>query len=281
MKNFTDSGLFVTAVFVLSVTLIAKAIWIVVSMLFLPNSGVEHQVVSKSKALYYNIKLANKSREITPIKKTPKVVKTVGNMRGISLLGLYNGTKVIVTVEKAGKTKVFAKGGNIDGFVLDSAGSNYAIFKKAGKDFKLMLKGSREKSKTNNKGVNKEVASVKKPKKDNDKGISKSDYGSTVVQRGLLDSYTKDIDKVWKDIGINEYKENSKLKGFKINFIKQGSDFEKLGLRRGDILKVVNGEELTSYNAAFSFYKNMESVENLSLTIIRDNQEMELEYEIK
>jgi general secretion pathway protein C len=280
MKNFTDSGFFVIIVFILSVTLIAKIIWIVVSMLFLPNSGVEHQVVSRSKALYYHVKLANKLKEITPIKKTPNVVKSIGSMRGISLVGLYSGSKIVVTVQKAGKEKVLAKGDNIDGFVLDSGGSNYAIFKKDGKDFKLMLKGSNKKSRTSSTNRdNQKITSVKKPKKD--KGISKSDYGSTVVERNLLNSYTKDIDKVWRDIGIGEYKQNNRLKGFKINFIKKGSDFEKLGLRKGDILKVVNGEELTSYNAAFSFYKNMDSVENLSLTIIRDNQEMELEYEIK
>ncbi|NEW61148.1 hypothetical protein GSY74_07625, partial [Sulfurovum sp. bin170] len=114
------------------------------------------------------------------------------------------------------------------------------------------------------------------------KGIVENEDGiGKVVSKGLLSSYTKDIDKVWKDIGIGEHKVNGQLQGFKVNFVKKGSDFEKLDLRRGDILKAVNGQELNSYNAAFSFYKEMESIENLTLSIQRNNQDMELEYEIK
>ena len=109
-----------------------------------------------------------------------------------------------------------------------------------------------------------------------------TDDGETkVVSKGLLSSYTKDIDKVWKDIGIGEHKVNGVLTGFKVNFIKRNSDFEKLGLKRGDILTSINGQELDSYNAAFSFYKEMDSIENLTLSIKRNNQNMELEYEIQ
>ena len=96
-----------------------------------------------------------------------------------------------------------------------------------------------------------------------------------------MSSYTKDIDKVWKDIGVGEHRVNGVLDGFKVNFVKRGSDFEKLGLKRGDILTAVNGQELNSYNAAFSFYKEMNNIENLTLSIKRNNQDMELEYEIK
>lgn len=274
MKNFTDNRIFSTLLFFLIVALIAKTVWIVVSMLLLPSSGVEQTTVAKSKPLYYRIKLANKSKEIRPvtsIKKTP----TIGTMRGINLLALYSATDtLIVTVEKVGKTKVLAKGEAIDGFILSSAGSSHALFKKGGKEFKLMLKGSKYKE---SKRVVPTV-SVEEPRA----GITPNDYGTgKVVSRDLLSSYTKDIDKVWRDIGIGEYKVDGKLQGFKINFVKKNSDFAKLDLRRGDILHSVNGQELTSYNAAFSFYKNMEAVENLTLGIKRDNQDMELEYEIQ
>lgn len=75
-------------------------------------------------------------------------------------------------------------------------------------------------------------------------------------------------------------REGRKIKGFKVNFVKRGSDFSKLGLKRGDIIKSLNGEELTDYNRAFEFYKNIDTVENLTLTIQRGQEEMELNYEI-
>jgi len=53
-----------------------------------------------------------------------------------------------------------------------------------------------------------------------------------------------------------------------------------LGLQRGDIILKANGVALTSYNAAFKFYKNINKLETLSLLIKRGNEEKELIYEI-
>jgi general secretion pathway protein C len=281
MKNFSNSRLLSSLIFFLIVGVIAKVIWLAVSMIFLPKSGVEHIEVSTAKALFYRAKLANKSKEIkvkTEVKAP--VSPVIGTMKGIELIALYNSSDaLVVTVEKAKKTKVLSKGEDIDKFVLSSAGPDYAIFKKNNKDFKLILKGSKSK---NPSSITVAKPTPPKPKKAPIKGIVKNEDGEgKVVSKGLLSSYTKDIDKVWKDIGIGENKVNGQLKGFKVNFVKKSSDFEKLGLKRGDILTAVNGQELNSYNAAFSFYKDMEDIENLTLSIQRNNQDMELEYEIK
>jgi general secretion pathway protein C len=88
------------------------------------------------------------------------------------------------------------------------------------------------------------------------------------------------MDDIYKNIGITDLKEGNKVVGFKISFVKRGSPFAKLGLKRGDIIKSVNGEEINSYNAAFNAYGNIKDVENLTLVIIRGKKEMELEYEI-
>ena len=280
MKNFSENKIFSTFLYLLTIIVIAKVIWFAVNLIFLPTEGKEHIEVTRAKNLYYRTKLANKIKDKThppaPVIHHPPVI---GTMRGIKLLALYNSKEVlVVTVEKNRKTKVLSKGENIDGFKLSSAGSDYAIFKKGGKEFKLVL----------DKGKPITTSSITpiKPKKTKTKEKAKSEIvenedGEKIVSRGLLSSYTKDIDKVWKDIGIGEHRVNGVLDGFKVNFVKKGSDFEKLGLRRGDILTSVNGQELNSYNAAFSFYKEMNSIENLTLSIKRNNQDMELEYEIK
>ena len=88
------------------------------------------------------------------------------------------------------------------------------------------------------------------------------------------------MDDIYKNIGIGEIKEGKDLRGFKINFVRRDSPFAKLGIRRNDVIKSINGQEITSYNAAFGVYKNIKNVDNLSLVIIRGKEEMELEYEI-
>ena len=279
MKNFSNSKIFSTFLYLLSIIVIAKVIWFVVSLMFLPTEGKEHIEVTRVKNLYYRTKLANKLKEIKTHTKVVKKAPTIGTMQGIKLLALYNSKEVlVVTVEKMKKTKVLSKGEDIDGFKLSSAGNDYAIFKKGGKEFKLLL--DKEKLKTTS-SITPITSKKTKPKENIKGGIVDNEDGEKIVSRGLLSSYTKDIDKVWKDIGVGEHRVNGVLDGFKVNFVKRGSDFEKLGLKRGDILTAVNGQELNSYNAAFSFYKEMNNIENLTLSIKRNNQDMELEYEIK
>ena len=282
MKNFLSKRL-KTIIYIISIIVIVKLLWLIISFLFLPTSGVEHIKDAKLKPLYYRIKLARKlphqnkapAKVVNVVKKPPVVV----SMRGIKLLALYNSKDtLVVTVSKNRKSKVLSKGEDIDGFKLISGGSDYALFTKANKKFKLSLDDKKIKNPSS-------ISIVKE--RDNrrattsvDKKIVKRDDGERVISKGLLTSYTKDIDKIWKDIGIGEHKKNGVLDGFVVNFVKRGSDFEKLGLKRGDILKSVNGEELNSYNSAFSFYKDIGNIDSLTLGIVRNNQEMELEYEI-
>jgi len=281
MKKNTNSKIISVIIFILSIIVLVKIVWIIIAFMFLPKSGEEHLVANKLKPLYYPIKLANSSPVIH--QQAPVVmptVKPVGTMQGYMLLALYNASdKLVVTIAKSKKTKVLSRGEDMNGFVLKSAGSNYAIFTKGGKEFELLLKGSKNKISDNkkNKSINRshKEKEIKKTISESEDGVSK------VVSKGLLTSYTKDIDKVWKDIGIGDYKVNGKLQGFKVNFVKRGSDFEKLGLQKGDILTSVNGQELNSYNAAFGFFKEIDSIDNLTLNIKRNNQEMELEYEIQ
>ena len=276
MKNFLSNRFLKTLIYILSIVVIVKLIWTIIAFLFLPTSGVEHIKEAKLKPLYYRVKLARKlphKREPVRVANVKKAPPPLVTMRGIKLLAIYKSKNtLVVTVLKNRKSEVLSKGEDIDGFKLVSGGEDYAIFKRDNREFRLSLQESKIK--------NPSSIQVVKESHNRDKKIVKRDNGERVISKGLLTSYTKDIDKVWRDIGIGEHKKNGVLDGFVVNFVKRGSDFEKLGLKRGDILKSINGEELNSYNSAFSFYKEIENIDSLTLGIVRNNREMELEYEI-
>jgi general secretion pathway protein C len=88
------------------------------------------------------------------------------------------------------------------------------------------------------------------------------------------------MDEIMKNIGIVEQKAGKDLKGFRVTFVRKNSPFAKLGLRRGDVIKSINGQEITSYNVAMDVYKNIDKMNALSITVKRGKEEMELEYEI-
>ncbi len=101
-----------------------------------------------------------------------------------------------------------------------------------------------------------------------------------IIDKSLVDHYAKNMDDIYKNIGIKEIKKGNDLQGFSISFIRKGSPFAKLGIQRGDVIKAINGQQIDSYNAAFDVYKNISDISNLTLVIERGKEEMELEYEV-
>jgi general secretion pathway protein C len=258
---------------------IVKIIWIVISLLLLPKTGENYQEENRVKRLYYRVRLTNESNTIAPITpvKSPSRPK-VSSMSGYKLLGLYNSKKtLVVTVEKARKTTILSKGEKINGFELIAAGANYALFKKSGKEFKLSLNKIKNTMPSTHTRRTQNTISLKHPNSD---AIAEQN-GVKVISRNLLTSYTKNIDKIWKDISIAQNQKNGKLNGFKINYVKKGSDFEKLGLKRGDILMGINAQPLNSLSAAMNFFKEINDIENLTLTVERNGKSEDIEYEIQ
>ena len=280
MKQIINPKLFSTVIFLLSLVVVVKLIWIAVAFTFLPISGEEFVSKSTGKALYVRVRLSNKSAVIAPIKSKapPKVV--VASMRGIKLIALYNSGKiVVVTVEKNRKTSVLGKGDKIDGFTLVSAGADYVLFTKNSKEFTLSLESTKKIGKQLNKQTTQKANRRTNNHSSKNKIIEKD--GIKMVKRKLLTSYISSPDKIWKDIGISENKQNGKLHGFKINYVRRNSDFEKLGLQRGDLLMAINAEKLDNIGAVMNLYKNINNIENLTLTVERDGKSEDIEYEIQ
>ena len=262
----------------LIILLIIKLVWFLVEIMWLPTSGMEHLEEKGSKALYYRVKLSP-NKAPAPSKKTP--VKIVGSIKDIKLLAIYNASDVtVVTVEHKKKTKVLGKGEEINGFVLEGAGNNFATFSKESKTYKVDLLKSKKDSKS--AGSIKKAAPSSPPVEESVKPVGDViDAGDhKIVDKSLLDHYSKNIDDIYKDIGITDIKKGKELEGFRISFIRKGSPFAKLGLKRGDIIKSINGQKIDSYNAAFGVYKNIQNIENLTMGIQRGKEEMELEYEV-
>ena len=260
--------------------LIVKLLWFVIQITLLSAVDIDQEEDHSSKSLYYRVKLTPNEAP-APQKVAPVVKKVAGSIKEITLLAIYNASDIsVITVEYKHKSKVLSSGDVINGFTLEGAGSNYAMFSKNDKNYKVLLK---TKGKTSGSvGIIKSVPTVPKPKSTEKKPLGEvTNEGSVkIIDRSLLDHYAENMDDIYKNIGISEIKDGKDLQGFKINFVRKDSPFAKLGIRRNDVIKSINGEEIKSYNAAFNVYKNIKNVDGLSLVIQRGKEEMELDYEI-
>ena len=281
MKHLFKPHIFKGLLSLLILLLIIKLLWFVVEMVWLPSSGVEHVEEKGGKALYYRAKLTPNEAPAPQKEKPTRPVKSQGSIKDIELLAIYNASDVtVITVLYKNKTKVLSRGEEINGFILEGAGSTFATFSKNSKTYQISLIKSKkgDKSSSRIKSVPAATsASVPSSKAEGDI-VDAGDH--RIVDRSLVEHYAKNMNEITKDIGIVDQKEGKDLKGFRVTFVRKNSHFSKLGLRRGDVIKSINGQEITSYNDAMNVYKNIDKMNALSLTIKRGKEEMELEYEI-
>lgn len=71
----------------------------------------------------------------------------------------------------------------------------------------------------------------------------------------------------------------SKGGGFQVQQIQAGSLYEKLGLRAGDVIKVVNGQPVNSAEDAIRLYQQMSNIGAVQMEITRDGKSEHLYYQ--
>jgi len=268
-------------VFAAALVLGVKLVWFMVSIAFLAYEDLDYIPDGKAKPLHYTVSFASgmKKKNLRPAKKAA----TLQSMKNYQLLSVYHsGSEDIVTVQRGSKTTVLSRGEAIDGFKLIRAGVNYAVFEKDGKEYRLVLKDTKESDLQDfMSGEPKSLGNKSDENTTVENGeIVEVDKNHRIIDRTLLERYTSNLKDVYKNIGLNEVRKNGAIEGFRITFIRKGSPFEKLGLRRGDLLLEINGEKLTSYKAAFEAYRNIKDTTEATITLKRGNETMELTYEI-
>ena len=280
MKHLFKPQRFRVLIVILGLLLMIKILWFLVQMLWLPQSGIDQPEDQRSKALYYRVKLTPNDAP-TPKKTIHKPVPVKRAVIGdLKLLAIYHAKDAtVVTVNYKGKSKVLSKGEDVNGFVLGGAGINYAIFLKNGKSYKVLL--DKEKQTGGALTVHPSTATVPSQQRATPAKGEITDAGDRkVIDRSVIDYYRKNFREIGRNIGIAESRKGDGLDGFKVTFVRKGSDFEKLGLKRNDVIKAVNGEPVTSYKAAMDIYRKVGTMDSMTLTIERGNEERELEYEV-
>jgi len=281
MKHLFKPHIFKGLLSLLILLLIIKLLWFVVELVWLPSSGVEHTEETSSKALYYRAKLTPNEAPAPDKQKPTRPVKPQGSIKDIELLAIYNASDVtVITVLYKSKTKVLSRGEEINGFILEGAGINFATFSKNAKTYQIsLIKSKKDASNVSRiKSVPASTGTQSSPSAAEGDIVDAGDH--RIVDKSLVEHYAQNMEEITKNIGIVEQKVGKDLKGFRVTFVRKNSHFAKLGLRRGDVIKSINGQEITSYNVAMNVYKNIDKMDGLSITITRGKEEMELEYEI-
>jgi type II secretion system protein C len=176
-------------------------------------------------------------------------------------------------------------GDELEGYKLKKLQSTVAIFEKNGKEYTLDLyKPRKKKSAVQAAPKFTQPAPAKVAPKPQSKAAALTptkDGETTVIPKDLFDRYRRNVRQIQKNINAVPNMVNGQIEGFKVNFIKKGSDFAKLGIQRGDIITAINGEPLTNLKVPIEFFNNLDTMRAATFTIRRGNELKELEYEVR
>ena len=114
-----------------------------------------------------------------------------------------------------------------------------------------------------------------------DKGVQKISDTQYTLDRGLINRILNDPTQVMKGGRLGPYIKDGKPLGFKFYTVRANSAYAKIGLQTGDVLQSVNGFEITSPDKALEVYTKLKSASSLSLTILRNDQPMTIQYTVR
>lgn len=113
-----------------------------------------------------------------------------------------------------------------------------------------------------------------------DKETASAEGGRVTIDQKDVDEALQNLDKLYSEVKIVPNYKDGKPSGMKVLSIKPGSLASKLGIRRGDILSRVNGQDL-DMKRGMELFSSMKDSKNFSLDVERGGKNQTLEYEIR
>ncbi len=228
--------------------LFAFFIWSIIDI-FLPKTPPIF-IPQQNRTEFYKINLIPIFFNKTSHKINLKPQKT---LKGVKLKAIYkDNSNSFIIVEQNKKTIFLNLNEKINGFKLIKILPNEAIFEKNNQEYKLGFK------------------KINLPK-----NRDKNTEEIIQINKSLIKSYKKNLSLIWNQIGI--IKTNH---GYKITYIKPKSIFEKIGLKKGDIILEINGMQLKNDSDAWRIYNNIEKYDYIEVLIQRNNTQKVLRYEM-
>jgi general secretion pathway protein C len=101
------------------------------------------------------------------------------------------------------------------------------------------------------------------------------------LQRSMIEESIQDINKLMTQVKIMPHLEDGQPSGLSVSNIQPNSIFRRMGLRNGDILMGVDGENIQSVDDALKLYQNLTNAEGVKVQLKRRGRERTIDYSIR
>ncbi len=103
------------------------------------------------------------------------------------------------------------------------------------------------------------------------------------IDRGMLNEQLQDLAKLGREARVipNYDKDSGTYKGFKLIGVRPNSLYRAIGIRSGDVIKQINGEELNSPGKALELFTKLQTSSSIMLDIDRRGKSETMNYTIE
>lgn len=205
-------------------------------------------------------------------------------LASLRLIGTFVGRGGLVVVERKSDSaeKTFKVGDNVfDAGVLKEVGKDSAIISSGSRDFTLFMPAEAP-----GRPVGPEAASGGPERAAakaswNAASVKKTGENAWAVDQKAILHALDNIGSVLTDARLTPTASQGGVEGFLVNEIRPGGIFETIGLKNGDILKRVNGFEITSPEKAVQVLTGLKGEKRIDLDVVRGGQKMNFHYDIR
>ncbi|MBI1814189.1 MAG: hypothetical protein HYR72_04375 [Deltaproteobacteria bacterium] len=120
-------------------------------------------------------------------------------------------------------------------------------------------------------------AAVTKPGDEHIQLVGENQY---VIDRSEVDGALENMSQLFTQVRAVPHFEGGKATGFRLFAIRQDSLFDKIGLKNGDIIQSINGQELSDPSRAMAMLTELRDVHELTVQALRNKQSITLGYRI-
>jgi general secretion pathway protein C len=111
-------------------------------------------------------------------------------------------------------------------------------------------------------------------------GVRKIDDNTYEVDRALLREIESDPSRI-RGAQVAPAQQGGRMQGLRLLGVRPGSAFARIGLQSGDTIRGVNGFALDSPDAMLTAYTRMRELDNLTFSIERRGQKIDMHYRVR
>jgi len=101
------------------------------------------------------------------------------------------------------------------------------------------------------------------------------------MQRAFVERALQQQSEIVQGVRAVLHRENGRALGVKLYGIRGGGLFARLGLQNGDVLRTINGFDLSTPDSALDAYAKLRSARHVSLALMRGGRNVTLDYTIR